>query len=215
MFRSHTKKNPPTTSDPIASLASFSHALDGFQGLIESSESFSAPDVIFDARLLICADFVSDNAHPVFISALRSIIRSESVPQIPAALALQAGSRVRIENLHAKPQCNGRNGVVCGAFDHDSGRWTVDVEASDAGPAFQLLIRSANLTLLPSVSDSSPPGHSPPSAPAPPLTAKQQAQITAHAFGSHVLPLVRKAQSHGSGAISVFFEMRVLFSLFG
>ena len=214
-FRSHANKNPTTASDPIASLASFSHALDVFHGLIQSAATFSAADVIFDARLLICADFVSANSNPVFISALCSIIRSENVPPLPVALALQDGSRVRIENLHAKPQFNGRNGVVCGAFDHDSGRWTVDVEASDAGPAFQLLIRSANLTLLPSVSDSAPPGRSVPSPPAPPLTAKQQAQIMAHAFGSHVLPLVRKAQSHGAGGISVFFEMRVLFSLFG
>ena len=153
--------------------------------------------------LLDRADFASANANPVFISALCSIIRSENVPQMPAALALQAGSRVRIDNLHAKPQYNGRNGVVCGAFDHDSGRWTVDVEASDAGPAFQLLIRSANLTLLTSASDTAP------SAPAPPLTAKQQAQIMAHAFGSHVLPLVRKAQSHVSGAMCHFLEMCV------
>jgi len=201
-FRSHANKNPATSSDPIASLASFSDALDVFQSLIQSAATFSAADVIFDARLLICADFVSANANPVFISALCSIIRSENVPPLPVALALQDGSRVRIENLHAKPQYNGRNGVICGAFHHSSGRWPVNVDTSDLGFVADglLLIRSANLTLLPSVSDSAPPGRSVPSPPAPPLTAKQQAQIMAHAFGSHVLPLVRKAQSHGAGA---------------
>jgi hypothetical protein len=65
---------------------------------------------------------------------------------------VQEGSRVRIDGLQAKPQHNGRTGVVCGAFDAESGRWTVAVDASDAaGPAFQISIRSTNLVLLPDI----------------------------------------------------------------
>jgi hypothetical protein len=40
-------------------------------------------------------------------------------------------------------------GVVCGAFDQERGRWSVEVDASDAGPAFQISIRPSNLTILP------------------------------------------------------------------
>jgi hypothetical protein len=64
---------------------------------------------------------------------------------------LQDGSRLRIEGLQAKPQHNGRTGAICGGFDQESGRWTVAVDASDAGPAFQISIRPANLTPLPAI----------------------------------------------------------------
>jgi WD40 repeat protein len=67
----------------------------------------------------------------------------------PTAATVQEGSRVRITGLQAKPQHNGRTGVVCGAFDQESGRWTVEVDASDAGPAFQGFFRPSNLTILP------------------------------------------------------------------
>jgi hypothetical protein len=68
--------------------------------------------------------------------------------QSTAASTVQQGSRVRIAGLHAKPHHNGRTGVVCSGFDQENGRWTVAVDASDAGPAFQVAIRPANLTLL-------------------------------------------------------------------
>jgi hypothetical protein len=63
--------------------------------------------------------------------------------------AVQEGSRVRIEGLQAKPEMNGRTGVVCSVFDQQSGRWMVAIDANDAGPAFQISIRPANLILLP------------------------------------------------------------------
>ena len=70
------------------------------------------------------------------------------VSAAPAAFALRHGSRVRIVGLQATPQYNERTGVVCGALDEESGRWTVDVAASDAAPAFRILARPANLRLI-------------------------------------------------------------------
>jgi hypothetical protein len=69
----------------------------------------------------------------------------------PAAATLQDGSRVRIKGLQAKPEMNGRRGVVRGAFDAQSGRWTVEVAADEAGAACLGTFRPANLTLLPAV----------------------------------------------------------------
>ena len=57
---------------------------------------------------------------------------------------------MRIAGLQAKPQHNGRTGIVCGELNRESGRWAVEVDASAAGPAFRLAILPANLTLLPS-----------------------------------------------------------------
>ena len=72
------------------------------------------------------------------------------VSAAPADSALRHCSRVRIVGLQATPQYNERTGVVCGALDEESGRWTVDVAASDAAPAFRILARAANLRLVPS-----------------------------------------------------------------
>ena len=44
---------------------------------------------------------------------------------------------------------NGRTGVVCGEFDPDSGRWTVDIYPSGALPASRGCFRPANLRLIP------------------------------------------------------------------
>ena len=77
---------------------------------------------------------------------------AKTVAQSPSpAAALQDGSRVRIEGLQAKPQHNGRTGALCGGFDQESGRWTVAVDASDAGPSFQISVRPTNLTPLPAI----------------------------------------------------------------
>jgi hypothetical protein len=88
---------------------------------------------------------------PVFsTTAQASELKSSAAhTHTSAAAALQDGSRVRIAGLQARPQLNGRTGVVCGAFDHESGRWTVEIDASDAEPVFQISIRTANITLLP------------------------------------------------------------------
>ena len=66
----------------------------------------------------------------------------------PAAATLQDGSRVRIEGLQAAPQMNGRMGVVCGGFDEDTGRWTVDLAAEGARAACRGTFRAANLRLI-------------------------------------------------------------------
>ena len=63
----------------------------------------------------------------------------------PPSETLQDGSRVCIEGLQAKPELNGRKGVVRGAFRQDSGRWTVEIEADDKGPNVQVSMRPANL----------------------------------------------------------------------
>jgi hypothetical protein len=67
---------------------------------------------------------------------------------VPAAATVHEGARVRIEGLQTKPQANGRTGVVCGGFDEKSGRWTVAVNGSDAGPAFRVAIRPVNIVVL-------------------------------------------------------------------
>ena len=96
----------------------------------------------------------------------------------PAAATLQDGSRVRIEGLQAKPQHNGRAGAICGGFDQESERWTVAVDASDAGPAFQISVRPANLTPLPAIDIDAPQRPSAPSTSStmcnPPAKALQQ-----------------------------------------
>ena len=57
---------------------------------------------------------------------------------------LQDGSRVRIDGLQAKPELNGRTGVVFGAFNQESGRWAINVDADGASPACQAAIRPFN-----------------------------------------------------------------------
>jgi hypothetical protein len=61
---------------------------------------------------------------------------------------LQEGSRVRIENLQASAAMNGRTGVICSAFNRESGRWTVEVDADGASLPCRLSIRAANLKAI-------------------------------------------------------------------
>jgi hypothetical protein len=82
-------------------------------------------------------------------------VRMSRPPNVPdsqstalAAPTLRDGSRVRIVGLQVKPQHNERTGVVCGAFDQKTARWTVDVAANDAGPSFQIRVLAANLRLI-------------------------------------------------------------------
>ena len=74
---------------------------------------------------------------------------AQTAPQLPAA-TLQDGSRVRVEGLQANPQMNGRTGAVRGNFDHETGRWTVDLAADHEKPACCGSFRAANLCLIPS-----------------------------------------------------------------
>ena len=63
----------------------------------------------------------------------------------PPSETVQDGSRVCIKGLQAKPELNGRKGVVRGAFRQDSGRWTVEIDADDKGPNVQVSMRPVNL----------------------------------------------------------------------
>jgi hypothetical protein len=57
---------------------------------------------------------------------------------------------VRIEGLQAAPEMNGRTGVVCGALERESGRWTVQIDAVGARAACRGAFRAANLRVIPS-----------------------------------------------------------------
>jgi hypothetical protein len=64
---------------------------------------------------------------------------------------------VRIEGLQAKPEMNGRRGVVRGGFNAQSGRWTVEVAADEVGPACLGTFRAANLCVMDVRASSAPP----------------------------------------------------------
>jgi len=64
---------------------------------------------------------------------------------------------VRIEGLQAKPEMNGRTGVVRGAYNAQSGRWTVEVAADEAGVACLGTFRPANLCAIEECAGSAPP----------------------------------------------------------
>jgi hypothetical protein len=68
----------------------------------------------------------------------------------PDAATVHNGSRVRIEGLQAAQHMNGRTGTVCGVYDQEGGRWTVDVAAEGELPAIRGSFRAANLRLIPS-----------------------------------------------------------------
>jgi hypothetical protein len=69
---------------------------------------------------------------------------------------VREGARVRIEGLRANPKMNGRTGVVRGPFNVQSGRWTVEVEADEVGPASLGAYRLANLCVDDARASSSP-----------------------------------------------------------
>ena len=75
----------------------------------------------------------------------------------PSSAAVREGSRVRIEGLQAKPEMNGRRGVVRGGFNAQSGRWTVEVAADEVGPACLGTFRAANLCVMDVRASSAPP----------------------------------------------------------
>jgi hypothetical protein len=61
---------------------------------------------------------------------------------------LQQGSRVRIEGLQSKPEMNGREGIICEAFNQQNGRWTVRIDANGINPSCKISIRPANLQVI-------------------------------------------------------------------
>jgi hypothetical protein len=68
----------------------------------------------------------------------------------PAAVtaAIQIGSLVRIYGLQTTPRLNGRTGIVCSAFNEQSGRWVVEVDAVGSSAACQAAVRPANLRII-------------------------------------------------------------------
>jgi hypothetical protein len=66
-------------------------------------------------------------------------------PTQPAA-ELQRGVRVIISGLVAKPEMNDCTGVICDAFNAQSGRWTVQIDSS---PQSRGSFRPVNLTPIP------------------------------------------------------------------
>ena len=75
-------------------------------------------------------------------------LNNAHTPLLASAAAVQHGSRVRIQGLQAAPHMNGRMGVVYGALNQDSGRWTVDISADVSGPACRGTFRAANLQVI-------------------------------------------------------------------
>ena len=96
------------------------------------------------------AQAASPSTEPPFSSTTAS-------PPTPSAAAVREGSRVRIEGLQAKPEMNGRRGVVRGGFNAQSGRWTVEVAADEVGPTCVGSFRAANLCVMDVRASSAPP----------------------------------------------------------
>jgi hypothetical protein len=92
------------------------------------------------------------------VAAAASSVKSSTYPSSAAqpaaqfaaatALTVEQGSRVRIEGLQAAPEMNGRTGTVCGAFNQESGRWAVDVDAEGARRACRGTFRPGNLRVI-------------------------------------------------------------------
>jgi hypothetical protein len=92
---------------------------------------------------------LASHAHQVAYSATACRSPSISTTHSPApAAVIKEGGRVCIENLLAKPELNGRTGVVCGAFNQESGRWRIDGDADGAKPSFRGYFRPNNLRAL-------------------------------------------------------------------
>jgi len=99
-YRHHRNTKPLAhKSGSIPILIGFFEIVDTFQGLLESCGFCHASNVVFNSRLLICADFVTASNDPVFIAALRIIIRSQSAPPLP--LHLRAAVSETPANLSA------------------------------------------------------------------------------------------------------------------
>jgi hypothetical protein len=137
---SHLPQRPPPAFD--------------FDALLHAIDQPERPSA-FDPHAFLNAIHLPQPSLPAMSSAQSapppSYPEAAALSPAPAAATLQQGSRVRIEGLQAKPQHNGRTGVVCSAFNQESGRWAVEMDASAVGPAFRLAILPANLTLLPAV----------------------------------------------------------------
>jgi len=88
------------------------------------------------------------------VSSTSSVDSFATALQSPstAVATVPEGSRVRIEGLQAAPEMNGRTGIICSAFNQESGRWTVQIDADGTNPPCQLSIRPVNLKVIHTVS---------------------------------------------------------------
>jgi hypothetical protein len=78
-------------------------------------------------------------------------IPTTSAPASPLTSKLATvteGCRVLIEGLQTNPQYNGRTGVVCGAFNQVSGRWTVQISSNGAQLPCSGAFRPSNLRAI-------------------------------------------------------------------
>jgi hypothetical protein len=120
---------------------------------VAAPTAIDAGNSVFDGVLsspwtsAVAAAAASGNESAAFFSS-----PANSVTPSPASAppTMKAGARVRIENLQAAPHMNGRTGVVCGLFDQQTGRWTVQIAADGARPACRGSFRAANLLWIPS-----------------------------------------------------------------
>jgi len=67
---------------------------------------------------------------------------------LPSQTGFEAGSRVLIGGLQAKPEMNGRTGVIVGPFNSQTQRWHVLVNAECSQPSCHGYFRTANLSEL-------------------------------------------------------------------
>ena len=61
----------------------------------------------------------------------------------------------RIDGVHASPAMNGRTGVICGPFNSDTGRWTVQMDGNDSGSTTRIALRPCNLKAIQEGADQS------------------------------------------------------------
>ena len=97
-----------------------------------------------------------DNEQGAIDILISGQLHPEDSPSLSTS-PLRDGSRVRIKGLQAKPEMNGRTGVVRGAFDAQSGRWTVEVTADELYPSSLFSFRPANLCVIDVRPSSAPP----------------------------------------------------------
>ena len=135
--------------------------------LLDSSSSDAPCHVsIRDANLIAMHDTLITKATSSAASALPSAAKAVELP-FPAmnpvtvpisppvthpaqlSVALKEGLHVRIEGLQSKPEMNGRTGVIRGAFNQESARWTVQIDADGTNISCQGHFRPINLKVIP------------------------------------------------------------------
>jgi hypothetical protein len=142
--RSHrAQMQPKSTAMGHVALSPAHHA--SASASVSNTVNFTNHDAADDGALLSLAS-APESRDASAASPSKSAAQSSAA----AAATVHNGSRVRIAGLQATPHMNGRTGVVCGALNEETGRWTVDVAADGAKPACRGSFLAANLRLIPS-----------------------------------------------------------------